>query len=65
MALSASTNQSSIARHLMRKNASADRLHAEEIRLFSEKVDPRIDFLEKMYLLDSANRIIEGESDDG
>ena len=49
----------------MRKNASTDRLHAEEIRLFSEKVDPRIDFLEKMYLLDSANRIVEGESDDG
>ena len=40
-----------------------DRLNAEAVRLLSEKPDPRIDFLEKMYMLDSANPIEEGESD--
>ena len=55
--------QSTIARHLMRESASVDRLNAEAVRLISEKSDPRIDFLEKMYMLDSANPIEEGDSD--
>ena len=47
----------------MRESASADRLHAEAVRLLSEKADPRIELLEKMYMLDSSNQIEEGESD--
>ena len=30
-----------------------DRLNAEAVRLLSEKPDPRIDFLKKIYTLDS------------
>ena len=52
--------QSTITRYLMRESASADRLHAEAVRFLSEKADPRIEFLERMYILDSANRIEEG-----
>ena len=33
-----------------------DRLNAEAVRLLSEKPDPRIDFLKKMYTLDSTNQ---------
>ena len=48
--------QSTIARHLMRESASINRLNAEAVRLLSEELDPRIELLEKMYMLDSANR---------
>ena len=55
--------QSTIARYLMRESASVNRLNAEAVRLLSEESDPRIDFLEKMFMLDSATRIEEDESD--
>ena len=48
--------QSTIARHLMRESASINRLNAEAVRVLSEESDPRIELLEKMYMLDSANR---------
>ena len=55
--------QSTIARHLMRKSASINRLNTEAVRLLSEESDPRIELLEKMYMLDIANPVEEGESD--
>ena len=47
----------------MRESASVNRLNIEEVRFLSERSDTRIELLEKMYMLDSANQVEEGESD--